>query len=166
MTVSKFSLGSHRGQAPPSLQREKRGKKWGKQKVSSQEHHVWCLGLGLHLLPTRDTGTTSAQVSHGHVNKQNRPTWSGSQTLKFWDKKARNVFHDIHHQSWFFACSVLKSSFLNCCCPEQCTATKTPLLPILSSASWPGTWTAFVEPGLGTQAAQTENSLENRKFLK
>ena len=61
------------------------------------------------------------------------------QTLKLWDEGTGKVFHNIYHQKKrFFAGFVLKPSLLICYSPEQRAATKASLLPIFSSASWPG----------------------------
>lgn len=135
--------------------------------------------------------TVSSQLSHGHINAKKKTHQKNLklylkiyQTLTFCDEEAGKVFHSICHKKTkkkqrnktkkyktqnkktFFAIFALKPSLLNSYAPEQWATTKAPPLSIFSSASWPGTWTAFVEPGLGTRSAQTQNPLENRKFPK
>lgn len=171
VTASKLNLGPCRGQAPHSLQKEKEVRSEEKRKGAHRNVMSGALGWGFTSCPllTQLFNNCFISVKSGtHKWKKNPQTLPENiQTLKVWDEEAGKVFHNIcHKKKWFFAVFVLKPSLLNSYYPEQWAATKAPLLSIFSSASWPGTWTAFVEPGLGTWAAQTQNSLENRKFPK
>lgn len=131
--VAQLSLGPLRGEAPPSLQREKRGKEWGKQKVSDRNIVSDALGWGFTSCPPVTATPSLSSVMDVQTNKHTHLRMS--QTLKLWDKEARNV-HYIHHWGWFFACFLLESDFLNYCCPEQCHKITSAAHPLLCPLAW------------------------------